>query len=396
MDLRPFIQLDWRNAPKTSTVKDRISKLLQDLDQNGEALMTIGTSNAGGAVVLHIDEDGVAGIRRRNNPTKRKFDSNIDYFFQLFVLCRVFILMQSRRNPVKARSIAYNAVEPKSGMTLERVRQIMNDLALTIKVHPSALGIVGEASGKLVLPSLVEIRATCVTNADRDELPAASYQQIMTLQAKAVYSIPDLVLDLQVVSKAKGKGEKRKMGKVDAVVVVEHRNMVLDVLGGNRLIEDVIFVFTGGFPDASTKEFLHLMSRDPTLAQVPFLYFSDHDPSAFCVFQCLKYGSRTSAWCTSISICPQLIFAGPTLDDFKDSVKVFRPIWEEQRRASGKRVPRAQIATAANQWERTTTQRIEYKLTELTKKDKEILVSIDRLGWLAHEDLISAEITKMR
>lgn len=127
--------------------------------------------------------------------------------------------MQSRRKPGKARAIAYNAVrshllrvsclselthrpqvEPKSGMTLNRVRQIMTDLALTIKVHPSALGVLGEASGKFAVLHLVEIRATAVTNAvaylDRGEVPAEDYQQIMTLQAGVAHSIPDLVLEL--------------------------------------------------------------------------------------------------------------------------------------------------------------------------------------------------------
>lgn len=70
MEKHSFIDLDWRNAPKTSTVKDRLLTLLQDLDENAEALMTLAMSNARGAVVLRTDEDGVAGIRRRNNPVR--------------------------------------------------------------------------------------------------------------------------------------------------------------------------------------------------------------------------------------------------------------------------------------------------------------------------------------
>lgn len=55
-------------------------------------------------------------------------------------------------------------VKPERNMSLAYVRRLIIDLALTIKVHPLALGIKGEVSGEVYIPEGVHINIRLVTN----------------------------------------------------------------------------------------------------------------------------------------------------------------------------------------------------------------------------------------
>ncbi|KAL8731919.1 MAG: hypothetical protein Q9181_004130 [Wetmoreana brouardii] len=396
MSTDDFISLDWRESPTRNTIIDRILKLLADVDALHEGMLTLSQSNARGAIVLHEDGDGVATIRRRNNPTLRKINTAINrlYYYQLFILAKTFVGMQSQSYPLKARFIAYKDVQPKYSMSLVKARRLMLDLALTINVHPSALGIIGEEDGQVSVLKLVTIEVTRVTNAiaynDRDKDPNQDFKTVAKL-TPGIYKIPDLVLSLQVATRK----QRKVAGKIDAVVVVEHRNLSEVLLRENLAVEDIIVVMTAGFPDSGTKEFLHLLSKEKKTKNLLFLYLGDHDPAGYSIFQCLKYGSRTSAWVTPISVCPQLRYVGPTLEDLKDSAKLFRTTWEKQHRADHVRATDAEVNRAADKWQATAEKLIKAKLTDFTKKDKETFRSFDKLGWLVREDLIRQEIAAM-
>jgi hypothetical protein len=75
---------------------------------------------------------------------------------------------------------------------------------------------------------------------------------------------------------------------------------------------------TGGFPSLSTREFLHMLGNDEALADVPFLFISDHDPHAMTIYFTLKMGARGTAWATLNTICPRLQWTGVTIDRFEN------------------------------------------------------------------------------
>lgn len=184
-------------------------------------------------------------------------------------------------------------------------------------------------------------------------------------------------------------------GRIDAVIVVEHRNLTEVILQESLDVKNVIIIMTAGFPDSATKEILHLLSTNKRMTRTPFLYFGDHDTVGYSIFQCLKYGSRTSAWVSPISVCPQLEYAGPTVEDLKASAARFRSHWEVRYKEGKPRATDAQIKKAADTWQEIAEEQINEKLTGLTSKDKQTLTSFKKLGWLAHEDVIRGEIAAM-
>lgn len=203
--------------------------------------------------------------------------------------------------------------------------------------------------------------------------------------------IPEPILSLDV----KIERVTKPPGRIDAVIVIEHKNLTEAILQESLCIQDVIIIMTAGFPDSATKEILHLLATNKRMERTPFLYFGDHDTPGFSIFQCLKYGSKTSAWVSPISVCPQLEYAGPTVMDFNASAALFRPHWEVQYKQGKPHATDAQVKTAGDSWQKTTEQQINDKLTSLTSKDKQTLTSFKKLGWLEHEDVIQKEIAAM-
>ena len=108
-------------------------------------------------------------------------------------------------------------------MTMAQTRRILYDLALTIEVHPIALGVIPESNGQVTLPELVGIEATIVEDIIRyhqEDTKEGEFTQKRVFQPNQTADIPPLLRNLKVV----GKGTKGK-GKLRAVVVVEHRNL---------------------------------------------------------------------------------------------------------------------------------------------------------------------------
>lgn len=134
--------------------------------------------------------------------------ANRQYFYALWEIARTLIGMQIEQQALKARFIAYKdvspyypsislmrqtldafplslslflrtdalQVSPKLGMKLDRLKRLMLDLALTLKIHPIALGIKGEASGQIHIPKHVRLETKLITNVfyylDRNKEPA--------------------------------------------------------------------------------------------------------------------------------------------------------------------------------------------------------------------------------
>ncbi|KAI4253006.1 MAG: hypothetical protein LQ352_003958 [Teloschistes flavicans] len=393
-----YFSLDWRDAPSSKAIVEEIMRIFKDLDGQGAARMCLSASTAQGTVRFVEGEDGVAMIRRRNNKTVRTMNTKAKekYFAELFPLAHTLARIQQERQTYKSRMIEYKEVNPESHMRLETVKRLILDLALTIKVHPTALGIKGEGHGQFYVPHNARVEVEQVADMFKYLNRNASAPSGFIRQRKfkeGVSPIPDNVLRLGLVETMVGNNV---IGKVDAVVIIEHRNLDEALIKQGLGCDHIILIMTGGYPDSATKEFLHLLSTNAGFKRKPFLFLADHDPAGFAIFQTLKYGSKTSAWVNPISVCPQLEYAGPTVDDLRKSAELSRIKWEQQHKANFPRATDAEVKKAADDWQRMTEKRIEAKLSNATLKEKERLRSFERLGWLQRQTLLKEEVKKMK
>lgn len=175
-------------------------------------------------------------------------------------------------------------------MTLDQVKKILTDLALTIRMHPVALGVLTEKRGKFYLPDGIFIDAMIVSNviAWHNSNKSAGFVRKKTFKHEQdALTIPQLVEKLKVRIQNKRS--------VRAVIITEHANLSSLLMNDQFDINNCLVITTMGYPGNSTCEWIHLLSIDPSLKHLPWLILIDHDFQGIHIFSKLKYGCRNSA-----------------------------------------------------------------------------------------------------
>ncbi|KAI4274807.1 MAG: hypothetical protein LQ337_003656 [Flavoplaca oasis] len=334
----PSLFIDWRTAPKVAEMMTELQRF-----------------------IVKIDAEVLVGLR----PEHTTAENNVT----LGIVDGVAILR---------RSDAFAGRHEK----LDVVKRKVNDIALTLGIHPAAFGVQQQAGGTISTNGFT-LENTVVTNLFEWENRPRSQPKMLSgtdkkkLRGKDVAILP-LVLDTRIIL--------QKDSRLDAVIVTEHRNLsTLDI--GN-----VLLVMTGGYPTSTTKEYLNMLSNHPKLQQVPFLCFIDHDMGGFSIFQTLKYGSKNQAWGSKNMVCPRLEYAGPTRQDLRDSVRRYRPQWVDQYKINHPSDTDAQVGERAAKWAKSMRTKIGGKFSKHTAKDLEKFRSFEKLGWLELEPAVKREV----
>ncbi|KAL8905641.1 MAG: hypothetical protein Q9207_002514 [Kuettlingeria erythrocarpa] len=200
--------------------------------------------------------------------------------------------MQVVSQQLDFRSIGYEAIDPEAQESLAVVKRITLDLAITIGTHLTALGIMYEENGEMLLPQGNTIKITSVhdvfqfNNRDRAKVSRAGCID-STLEPGENFIIRSVV-ELHV------KFVESSGPAVNAVVVVEHQNLAGLLTRHPHAFSDgmVVMIY---YSSGATKEFLNLLYNDARLKDKPFLYFADHNMQGISIFQTLKYSSKNSA-----------------------------------------------------------------------------------------------------
>ncbi|KAL8804042.1 MAG: hypothetical protein Q9182_002833, partial [Xanthomendoza sp. 2 TL-2023] len=383
MSTQDLLDLDWRSAPKTALIMTEIERFITKVDAGGIVPLRLEHSTAADVVRLEQVE-GILMLRRRNNLSPRDTGKRIEYWVRLVKTATLLHNMIANRETLKMRFIQYREAGHRENLSL--VKQKVVDVALTLQIHPAAFGIQRQGDGTINTPKGVVVETTLVSDIfeweDRQRSGQGWTQSTRGTKKIGLSGIdvviPSLVLDIKI--------KVQSFARIDAVIVTEHRSL------SQLEIDNVLMVMTGGFPSSSTKEYLHLLSVHERLQGIPFLCFVDHDMGGFSIFQTLKYGSKNSAWASKTMVCPQLEYMGPTRQDLRNSIRLYRPAWERQFRVDFPYASGEQVTAAAEKWMRSTSTKVTKKFSKSTKKDLETHRSFEKLGWLNFEDLVKREI----
>ena len=113
------------------------------------------------------------------------------------------------------------------------------DLALTIKVHPIALGIRAESTGRIHVPENVHLDVSVVTNTfaynDRSSSDKDRWCEKKTL-APGFRDIPEPIHGLKL------RVGLKNPNRLDAVLVTEHKNLDTVFVDGEHTIKHVLLV----------------------------------------------------------------------------------------------------------------------------------------------------------
>ena len=135
-----------------------------------------------------------------------------------------------------------------------------------------------------------------------------------------------------------------------------------------------------------------MLTQDPALSDVPFLYLSDHGFQGVQIFQVLRYGAVASAYASDILVCSRLIWTGLSKGELCQSPMAYREMYMAQYRSDFKRKSDEEVIKAVVTWQAKMSNKIEKKLVKTTKKDREIVKAFERLGWLEYEQDLRDEV----
>ena len=282
--------------------------------------------------------------------------------------------------------------ENNSGISKASALRIANDLAITIGVHPMALGLESETRGQVHVPEGVAIHYVEITNIiawkrDRDADDVKQYM-LDRRYRHGRSEIAPAVLSLKVHSK--------RRDDVRVVIVVEQRCMKKQLTDESGTgIEKALIVLVSGYPAGSVSEFLNLLGQDEALAHVPFLYFSDHDFDGFKIFSVLKYGSSNGAHLSKTRVCSKLRWVGPQKEDLFTSIGSFRSSWVKTYKQRFKRASDQEVKQAAERWIKGKRRQLRSRLVPATQKDRTLFKGFEKAGWLQYEPLVAAELQDM-
>lgn len=218
----------------------KLHRLLEQAASTSAVKMTLWGSNV---QKLDLATDRYVHAGRE---TEKKFESvsGIKYYPALYHVAEALFQILDKQEPMLKRRFGYHLKETEfSAIQAER---IWMDIALTIREHPFALGVVSDSEGMFSTPSGWQLEVVrCVNilqylNSDKDgDVPPGC--QKMVLRNTSAEAIPSTIVRLDLRSSS-GSG----VDPLRAVVVMEHRNakMTIDIASrkGKGNFKGVLFV----------------------------------------------------------------------------------------------------------------------------------------------------------
>lgn len=202
--------------------------------------------------------------------------------------------MLNFHEPQKIRKLQYLLKSKTVSGTA--IKSILYDWALTLRVHPWSIGIMGQEQGVVTVPARMTITAALLPNIFK-----RNGVEKKGITGKEV-GVPSRILRLDI-------GFKPNF-VLRAVIVFEHRNLNFDSQNIKSHVQDVLIIQvscywpfhmlflnnkTGGYPSLAIREFLNLLSEHRAMRDVPMFFFADYDVYGFDIYHVLKFGSRVTS-----------------------------------------------------------------------------------------------------
>ena len=244
--------LDWREGFTKAEILERLWKLQKCIDQGDEVNVVLASGlsgrqyayaqkggektkvargsqlalfDASGKIVA--EDSGLENVKRgwifllRTCVKKTSRPNDVDYLLKLARIAKKAAFVVDKGDPELRRGSGYD-MDTEAFDKNEALR-VFQDLALTLHVHPTALGIYSASTGEYVVPKGYKLRVTLCNNvfeynSHRHTRPEAG---LTTVTRSGSCKIDSMIHSMRLVADM----EWDKENKIRAVIVIEHRNL---------------------------------------------------------------------------------------------------------------------------------------------------------------------------
>ncbi|KAL8927258.1 MAG: hypothetical protein Q9208_002434 [Pyrenodesmia sp. 3 TL-2023] len=374
------IALTWKDLPSRSIILQKLHELLNTIDREGEIWVDIADSKSRLAVFMEDHEEHLRGyklVTRYSKPCKKKMSStrSMVWFVKVKILIEYMCQHIGDSANVNFRQAYYRNY---ACFKAPQLRNLINDIAITCRLHPTSLGVDPAEDGKVFIGRRLAVQVQRIPNVFVQE-------SITTAILTNGCAIPSRVLRVRATK-----------ANVRAVVVVEHKNVGTALGWVEKNFADVLIVMTQGFPTWATREFLHTLCE--TWQRTRFLCYTDHDFQGINIFTTLKYGCIRTAWASDIMSCRRLEWAGPSADELINfhRSRIFGS-WRDERAKEKPSLSEDALQQMADKKWKAVQDKLNVSLKKKsTMKEKDLYKNyFKRMGFLDREPELLAELEDM-
>ena len=244
--------LDWREGCTKAETLERLWKLQECIDQGDEVNVVLASGLSGrqyavprkGSEITKVsrgsqlvlfdpsgkivaEDSGLENVQRgwvyrlRTCVKKPSRPKDVAYLLKLARIAKKAAYVVDKGEPELRRGAGYD-MNSESFDSNEALR-VFQDLALTLHIHPTALGIYSASTGEYVVPRGYKLRVTLCNNVfeynnHRHTRPEAG---LTTVNRAGACKIDNMIHSMRLVADM----EWDKENKIRAVIVIEHRNL---------------------------------------------------------------------------------------------------------------------------------------------------------------------------
>ncbi|KAK5312999.1 hypothetical protein LTR70_007839 [Exophiala xenobiotica] len=169
------LHLDWRKCPAVEELLARLRGIAQAPDSGeGRIDLILSTSSSRKVVRLHDAVGDEPPMWRQNivytarqwpqDPANKRETPTEKYLTWIFNYANQMATRVGQSSAQYNRSLYYQLIDEKLGLTKSKSESILLDIALTGKVHPYCLGLKAEGKSLVVVPQGCKVKLTLVTN----------------------------------------------------------------------------------------------------------------------------------------------------------------------------------------------------------------------------------------
>ncbi|KAL8643718.1 MAG: hypothetical protein Q9226_008163 [Calogaya cf. arnoldii] len=331
------ISLDW-SIPilSRSQVLTKLHEVLNLIDTNGYAMVDVANTQSKVAVRLEENYLGAMRLVRYSRPCKKDMKKEMVWFAKAVTCVEQLVQQIGRSENVSFRQAYYNNTISHPGMTPSAFKDLVSDIAVTCRMHPTSLGVDADENGEIFAGKDITLKVRRVEN--------VFIHDPQKLKSKPIPSespVPSRVLNIKCV------------GTVRAVLVIEHKNLMTQM--------------------------------EPRLASAQ-------------IFTILKYGCIRTSWATDSMCCSRLIWGGPTTEEMLQYH--YKRVFGEWARLQGEKdrgmSPEDVQKAARYEWERVSKHlkgQFRHPCTELESNlFKSYFMRLELLG---NEPVLRSELEMM-
>ncbi|KAI4262646.1 MAG: hypothetical protein L6R42_002180 [Xanthoria sp. 1 TBL-2021] len=195
---------------------------------DGQVFVDIANTQSKVAIRMEDDPVGKMGamrLTRYSRPCRKSMTTQLEWFAKVVTGIEQLVQRIGNQENVSFRQAFYSNTISNPGMSPAAFKDLVNDIAVTCRMHPTSLGVDPDETGEVYLGKDINLKVFRAENVFTVDPEKPKFRKVASPSP-----IPSRVLRIKVE------------GDLRAVIVVEHKNLATQMSLIERGLTDVMII----------------------------------------------------------------------------------------------------------------------------------------------------------